>query len=209
MFRILRGAFRAANLYLMRRRQFDNLALRRYFSRNYDIHVGLYSYGCFDPWRMPGPMKVGRYCSFAGTVRSALRNHPLDALTTHPVLYEKAFGVVDTDRLEHGPPLVIEDDVWIGNNVVLLPGCKHIGRGAVIGAGSIVTRDVPAYAVMAGNPAQRLRDRFDPALAAAIEASRWWEMDLAELRILMRERPDLILHPSIEQMEDWRQAPKR
>ncbi len=192
----------AARLYLMRRRQFDNLKLRDYFRSNYNIDVGLYSYGCFDRWRMRGPMTVGRYCSIAATVRSALDNHPLDAITTHPALYEMSFGVVDADHAWQGS-LTIEDDVWIGHNAIILAGCRRIGRGAVIGAGAVVTRDVERYAVVAGNPARKLRDRFAPELAAAIEASRWWEMDLAQLRGLLRARPDLVMHPSAETVRAW------
>jgi virginiamycin A acetyltransferase len=190
----------AVRLYLMRRKQFENLKLRRYFRKRHDVEVGLYSYGCFDRWRMPGPMKVGRYCSFASTVRSALANHPIDALTTHPILYDPGLGAVD-NGMAPPEPLVIEDDVWVGHNAMILPGCKRIGRGAVIGAGSIVTSNVDRYAVMAGNPARKIRDRFPPAIAAALEASRWWELDLAELRTLVREHRDEIYHPKAALME--------
>lgn len=189
-------------VYVMRRRQFDSAPLRRYFEEKHDIKVGFYSYGCFDEWRMPGPMRVGRYCSIANTVRSALINHPIDALTTHPVLYERKFGVVDKDIVRE-VPLVIEDDVWIAHNVVILPGCKFVGRGAVIGAGSIVTQDVPRYSVMVGNPARKLRDRFDPELIEALEASCWWEMDLAQLRELLTEREGLVRRPTVEELESW------
>ena len=58
-------------LRLLRRNQFTGSFLRDFFSENYGVHVGRFSYGCFDPWRMPGPMTVGRYCSIAATVRSA------------------------------------------------------------------------------------------------------------------------------------------
>ena len=139
----LRSALLAARLYLMRRREIDSLKLRRFFCENYDIDVGLYSYGCFDRWRMPGPLRIGRYCSIGKTVRVATLNHPTEAITTHPALYERRFGVVDRDNLD-AATLIIEDDVWIGHFAMILPGCKHIGRGAVIGAGAIVTRDVPA-----------------------------------------------------------------
>jgi virginiamycin A acetyltransferase len=192
----------AARLYLMRRRQFDNVKLRRYFQDRFQIDVGLYSYGCFDQWRMPGPMRVGRYCSIAATARSVLSNHPMQALTTHPALYERAFGVVATD-LVRGEALVIEDDVWIGHNALILPGCKRIGRGAVIGAGSVVTRDVEPYAVFAGNPARMLRRRFDPGLIDAIEHSQWWELDLDGLRQLVLERPDIVFHPSAASLREW------
>lgn len=188
----------------MRRRQFDSIALRNYFRKEHDIEVGLYSYGCFDRWRMRGPLRVGRYCSIAGTVRSAMDNHTLDALTTHPVLFERAFGGVDSDMIGD-KPLIIEDDVWIGHNAIILPRCKRIGRGAVIGAGSVVTRDVDRYAVVAGNPARPLRSRFSPDLIEAVEASRWWELDIGELRRLVRERPELVYHPSVAALAAWKE----
>jgi virginiamycin A acetyltransferase len=202
MIELIKSAALALQLYLMRRREFDNLKLRRHFKKYYGIDVGLYSYGCFDRWRMPGPMKVGRYCSVARTVRSARGNHPIGALTTHPVLYERTFGVIDTD-ISLNDVLVIEDDVWIGHNVVILPGCKHIGRGAVIGAGAIVTKDVASYSVMAGNPARKLRDRFPPDLIEAVEESRWWELNLAELRKLVKSKPDAVYTPSASSVREW------
>lgn len=57
-------------------------------------------------------------------------------------------------------PLTIEDDVWIGVRVIILPGCKRIGKGAIIGAGAVVTRDVPCFAVVGGSPAKILRYRL-------------------------------------------------
>jgi len=199
---VIGSAWTALRLYLMRRNQFENVKLRNYFRERHDVDVGLYSYGCFDRWRMRGPMTVGRYCSIAQTVRTVLDNHPLDALTTHPALYEKQFGVVAESKAWTGR-LVIEDDVWIGHNAIIMPGCQHIGRGAVIGAGAIVTRNVDAYTVVAGNPARKLRDRFPPDLVEAIEASRWWELSLKELGNLARERPEVVFHPGAESLRAW------
>jgi acetyltransferase-like isoleucine patch superfamily enzyme len=186
----------------MRRRQFDNLKLRAYFRERHDIIVGLYSYGCFDRWRMPPPLRIGRYCSFANTVRVVDRNHPLEAMTTHPALYEQAFGVVDKD-LDPPPPLIVEDDVWVGHNVLILPNCKFIGRGAVLGAGAVVTKNVEPYAVMVGNPARKLRDRFPPELVEALEKSRWWELDMPQLRELVRTRPEMVFHPTPATLDAW------
>jgi acetyltransferase-like isoleucine patch superfamily enzyme len=166
-----KSVWEKGELAVLRRRQHDSLKLREIFAKRYDIHVGMQSYGCFDRWRMRGPMQVGRYCSIANTVRSALDNHPFEAMTTHPALYEKKFGVVASDRQWDGH-LSISDDVWIGHNVVLLPGCKTIGRGAIIGAGAIVTRSVEPYAIIAGNPARKLRMRFGTELIAALEQSQ-------------------------------------
>ena len=123
MISIARAAYTTFTLYLMRRREFDNQKLRSFFRERYGIDIGLYSYGCFDRWRMPGPLRIGRYCSIAKTVRSTNNNHPIDALTTHPALYERKFGVIDTDARFHGH-LTIGDDVWIGHYAVILPGCR-------------------------------------------------------------------------------------
>ena len=59
-------------------------------------------------------------------------------------------------------PLNIDEDVWIGARVVILPGCKHIGQGAIVGAGSVVTKNVPAYAIVGGNPAKVIKYRKEP-----------------------------------------------
>jgi maltose O-acetyltransferase len=56
-------------------------------------------------------------------------------------------------------PLVIESDVWIGTRVIILPGCRRIGSGSILGAGSVVTKDVPPRSVVGGNPARVLRER--------------------------------------------------
>lgn len=187
---------------IWQRNQHENQALRAYFRDKFRIDVGYYSYGCFDQWRMPGPIKVGRYCSIANTVRSAPINHPYEAMTTHPALYERKFGVVD-QNIHWDDTLIIEDDVWIGHNVMILPGCKHIGRGAIIGAGAIVTRNVDAYTIVAGNPARKLKDRFPADLIAALEASRWWELDAPQLRILAQQRSEMLFHPSVASIQEW------
>lgn len=56
-------------------------------------------------------------------------------------------------------PLVVEDDVWFGARVIILPGCKHIGKGVIVGAGAVVTKDIPDYAIVGGNPARILKFR--------------------------------------------------
>lgn len=194
----------ASKLYVrwLQRDQHRGLKIREYFRTKHRLDVGLYSYGCFDEWRMRGPIRIGRYCSIANTVRSVPINHKPDAMTTHPVLYEKAFGAVDQD-VDQGETLVIEDDVWIAHNVVILPACKFIGRGAIIGAGAIVTKNVDRYAIVAGNPARKLRDRFSPEMIAAIEASRWWELDFDQFRKLVRTRGDMVFNPTSESIAAW------
>lgn len=177
------------------RDEMESTELRAWFAKRWGVEAGLYSYGCFDPWRVPRRTRIGRYCSFAKSVRILDANHPLDALTTHPFLYEAKWGVVPKDTID--PPwLEIGDGVWLSHNVTITPGCKSIGRGAVVGAGAVVTKDVPAYAIMGGMPAKLMRMRFDDATIARIEASRWWELDKHGLKALIERDPDFAFHPS-------------
>lgn len=177
------------------RDEMESTELRAWFAARWGVEAGLYSYGCFDPWRVPRRTRIGRYCSFAKSVRILDANHPLDALTTHPFLYEAKWGVVPKDLID--PPwLEIGDGVWLSHNVTITPGCKSIGRGAVVGAGAVVTKDVPAYAIMGGMPAKLMRMRFDDATIARIEASRWWELDKHGLKALIERDPDFAFHPS-------------
>ncbi|WP_419815075.1 CatB-related O-acetyltransferase [Glacieibacterium sp.] len=178
MFKALRDKLRIRWLL---RDEYESTELRRWFAARWGVEAGLYSYGCFDPWRVPARTRIGRYCSFAKTARVLDANHPIEALTTHPFLYEARFGVVPADRIDPAW-LEIGDDVWISHNATIAPGCKSIGRGAIIGAGAVVTHDVAPYTIVAGLPARPLRARFDAETIAAIEQSRWWELDKAALR---------------------------
>lgn len=199
MMGLLRSVVDKLRLWLLTRNEYENLALRRWFAERFQVEVGLYSYGCFDRWRFPARTRIGRYCSFAKTARILDANHPLDALTTHPYLYEKRFGVVPKDLID--PEWInIEDGVWVSHNATISPGCKHIGRGAIIGAGAVVTKNVPAYAIVVGMPGKVLRFRFDAETQAAIEATRWWELDKAGLAALARRNPEVLMHPTIESL---------
>lgn len=127
--------------------------LRRIQREQYGVEIGAYSYG---PLLRPGVLcrgsSVGRYCSFAEGVSVYRRNHPMDRLSTHPFFFNPEFGHVPFGIPE--TPLEIGHDVWIGAHAIILPKCRVIETGAVIGAGAVVTKDVPAYAVVAGNPAK-------------------------------------------------------
>jgi virginiamycin A acetyltransferase len=193
---LVSSAINKLRLRLLRRNEMESLQLRKFFSENYDINVGLYSYGCFDPWRISHHTTIGRYCSFAKSARVLNANHPIDAISTHPFMYQPSFGVTDRDPLNYNH-LVVEDDVWVGHNATITPGCATIGRGAIIGVGAVVTRSVAAYSIVTGAPARLLRMRFDDDLIAAIEATRWWEMDKASFAERFRAHPDVFFHPTI------------
>lgn len=186
-------------LRLLLRDEYESRRLRAYFKDRWNIDVGLYSYGCFDRWRIPPNTVIGRYCSFARTARIIDANHPADALTTHPFLYERKFGLVAEDSMTPRPA-VVGDDVWMGANAIATPGCKSIGRGAIIGAGAVVTRDVPAYAIVAGNPARLLRYRFEPEMIEAIETSAWWTLSKQELGKVIADAPETVFQPTPERL---------
>ena len=174
----------------------DSRFLRRYFAARHDIVIGNYTFGAFDRWRMSAGTRIGRYGSIAESARIVDANHPMDALSTHPCFYLQAWGLIDADRVA-ATPIVVEDDVWLGHNSIVLPGCKHIGRGAVVGAGAVVTKDVLPYAIMAGVPARIVRFRFAPDVIAAIERTRWWEHDVAELRLAAQAAPTFLTEPDV------------
>ena len=97
-------------------------------------------------------------------------------VTTHDFVTSPAYGRL-TQKVRMAPqkpPPVIGNDVWIGINAVIMRGVT-IGDGAVIGANTVVSRDVPPYAIVGGNPAQHIRDRFTPSQVAALNRIRWWD----------------------------------
>ena len=155
--------------------------LRRIFTDYHQIEIGLYSYGgCFDPYSMASFMKMGRYCSVAEGVRVFNANHPLEFKSMHPFFYNPAFEYVQEELIDRGR-LTVGNDVWIGCNAIIMPSVKHVGDSAVIGAGAVVTKDVPDFAVVAGNPAKIIKYRFTEEARKQIKKSRWWEKDVNEL----------------------------
>ncbi len=150
--------------------------LREIFKKDYGITIGYGTYGCFNTSNIPSGVVFGNYCSIADGVKIFRANHPTDFFTTHPLFYNPIMGMQKKDNLNR-PNLIIGNDVWIGANAIILPSVKKIGNGAVIGAGSIVTKDIPAYTIIAGNPAKEVRKRFNINQVNYIESTHWWEFN--------------------------------
>ena len=139
--------------------------------------MGDYSYAMNDADIMH--TQIGRFCSIAAHTRLNPGNHPLDRVMLSHVGYRSA-------RYDMGPddaalfawrqqsPVTLGHDVWIGHGAIILPGVT-LGNGAVAGAGAIVTKDVPAFTIVAGNPAQMLRVRFAVPIVQALERIAWWD----------------------------------
>ncbi|MFB9263484.1 chloramphenicol acetyltransferase [Bradyrhizobium erythrophlei] len=136
---------------------------------------------------------IGKFCSIAAMTRINPGNHPMHRATQAHFTYRASAYFPDErdDRdffnWRRAHHVHIGHDVWIGHGAVILPG-RNIGTGAVVAAGAIVTKDVPAYTIVAGNPARPIKPRFPEAVAARLIALAWWDWDHETLR---RALPDL------------------
>jgi virginiamycin A acetyltransferase len=158
-----------------------SLTLRRLFQQYYHVVIGLYSYGgCFAVGAIDRYTVIGRYCSIADHVRVFNRNHPMEFKSTHAFFYNHQMGIVPENKVDY-IPLQIGHDVWIGYGAIILPSVTSIGTGSVVGAGSVVTKDVPPYAIVGGNPAKIIRYRFSQPVIETLLIERWWEKDIQEI----------------------------
>ena len=180
-----------------------------------NIEVGEWTYHSDDrapddraraiaPYLYPGAperLVIGRFCAIAeGAVFvTEAANHPMRGVTTYP------FAIFDPVRragyaasVSRARDTVVGHDVWIGRDALILPGAR-IGSGAIVGARAVVAGEVPPYAVVAGNPARRIRTRFAEEEVAALLALAWWDwpaerigaamplLEAGDVRALVRE----------------------
>lgn len=164
---------------------FYSQVIRDLYKELHGLEIGYGTYGgCWNNSAMWwNNIKIGRYCSFSGNVFCGTGNHPMNIFTTHPIVYDTWVAGAASNRLHGGDTrsLTIGHGVWMGEGAIILAGCKKIGNGAVIGAGSVVTHDVPPYAIVVGNPAKILRYRLTPEQIKKVEASQWWLLDKNEI----------------------------
>ena len=147
----------------------------------FGVDIGAWTYGaCFERGTFSPKTTIGRYVSIGPGVRRHGRNHPLGRKSMHPIFYNKRMGVLDEDQVEY-TECEIEHDSWLGHNAIITPRVSRIGLGAVVAAGAVVTKDVPDFAVVAGNPAKIIRYRFDEKVQQEVRDSRWWECNRDQL----------------------------
>jgi len=122
--------------------------------------------------------EVGAFCSIASDVCVGMGTHDLAKLSTSPLFTEKYNGT-GYSWVEQTPfpfeKVIVGNDVWIGERAMIMGG-KTVGDGAVIGAGAVVTKDVPPYAIVGGVPAKVIRYRFPEEIIDRLEASKWWNL---------------------------------
>lgn len=148
----------------------------------------------------PFPIEIGRYCALASNITIMPAGHPIDRLTSCGLDYARML-IFDEYLKDKGksikktptPPLkplpIIGNDVWIASDVVLSRGIT-IGTGAVIAAKSVVTKDVPPYALVAGIPAVIKKYRFNDVLCKKLLDSQWYNYDLADFCHLDTTNPE-------------------
>lgn len=155
---------------------------------------------------------IGAYCSIGSDVLIGVRKHPTDMISTHPAFYanNKAFETY-ADRMycDELPNIEIGNDVWIGSKSTVL-GNIRIGDGAVVAYGSVVTKDVPPYAIVGGVPARIIKYRFDKEIIDRLLEIKWWELsdDFFKKYFRLMHDPYEFIHSYLENqvlIEQFRQ----
>lgn len=120
--------------------------------------------------------EIGKYCAVSWNTTINAVGHPSDHLTVSAFPYVPYVGNFVQERTQQYQKVIIRNDVWIGANSVIMPGVT-IGNGAIIGAGAIVTRNVPDYAIVAGVPAKIIKYRFSEDIIKKLLELKWWDLD--------------------------------
>ncbi len=138
-----------------------------------DVRLGAFTY--INPQSDVRSAHIGRFSSIADGVYISPNRHPKNWLSTHPVIIKRSATVYsDSARL-----VTIGNDVWIGSRATIMGGTT-IGDGAIVGANSVVTRDVPPYAIVTGAPARVMSYRFDESAIEQFLRLKWWNYNIVE-----------------------------
>lgn len=133
---------------------------------------------------------IGNFVSIAegATFIMGAANHRMNSITTYPfnIMNEdwRKCSTPHIDELPHKGDTVVGNDVWIGHNAVIMPGV-HIGDGAIIGAYSVVAKDIPPYAIAVGNPARVIKFRFDDEMIDLLLKFKWWNKEENEIKEIL------------------------
>jgi phosphonate metabolism protein (transferase hexapeptide repeat family) len=150
--------------------------------------------------------RIGKFCAIASDVRINALNHPMDRISQHKITYRPneyfLYAKVDKEFREARKSAVVEigHDVWIGHGAIILPGIR-IDHGAVIAAGAVVTKDVEAFALVAGVPAKRIKWRFAKSIRTRIIKLAWWDWPHDQLATAVEDMRQLSVEGFLEKWE--------
>jgi acetyltransferase-like isoleucine patch superfamily enzyme len=130
--------------------------------------------------------EIGKFCSVAWNCTIGGAQHPLHRLTTSFFPFDKTYGIVNETELSeiegaYSKPIIIGNDVWIAAGVQVLRGV-NVGDGAVLGGGTIITKDVPPYEIWAGVPAKKIGQRFSDEIIAELMEIKWWDLPIDDIK---------------------------
>lgn len=199
------GLYRMSFLSRLKQRiKGEKLTLQERFPQ-YEIGRASYGNPVVRSWKEGAVLRIGSFCSIAAGVKIFLGGeHRTDWVTTFPFskLWPEKAGHIPGHPKTRGD-VIIGNDVWIGADAVIMSGVR-IGHGAVVGTRALVTRDVPPYAIVAGNPASIIRMRFPEDVVKSLLEIGWWEWSDEKIarymHLLLSDRIDGF----IEQAKDQR-----
>lgn len=169
------------------------------FITNPNISVGDYTYYAGrDPaanfetenvmFALTSKLTIGKFCQLAYGTKFLLSdaNHQMSGFSAFPffIFGKMGEGCPEWEQYELSLPnkgdTVIGNDVWFGHESLIMPAVK-VGDGAIVGARAVVTKDVPPYAIVGGNPAKIIRKRFSDKIIDQLLEIRWWDWDYAKI----------------------------
>ena len=145
-------------------------------------------------------VSIGKYCALSWNISATGNIHDYGRVSSHPFPDFVSFGIVEKNvPLEH-KTITLGNDVWIGANVCILSGVK-IGDGAIVGAGSVVTKDIPSYAIAVGNPAKVIKYRFSEEHIARLLKIQWWNWPDDQIRANIEVFHEQLSDKTLRKME--------
>ncbi|WP_208110903.1 CatB-related O-acetyltransferase [Flavobacterium sp. 245] len=162
----VRGRMQAVQWRLDNKHNFTSLSIN--VKKSEIIKVGKFSYGELNVeyfGNKDEALHIGNFVSIASNVVFILGgNHQINTFTTYPIKAHFVEKFSEIDAQTKGP-IILEDEVWLGSNTIVMSGVT-IGKGAIVAAGSVVTKDVPPFSIVGGNPAKFIRWRIPEDLIA-------------------------------------------
>lgn len=187
----LKPFVKASNIIVGDYTYFDD---RRYGPDKFEEYNVLYNYDFAKV-----KLIIGKFCAIAAETRFIMTgDHKLDAISTYPFPifgqgWESAFNVYN---LPVKGDIVVGNDVWFGYDSLIKNGVT-IGNGAIIATRAVVVKDVPAYSIVAGNPAKVVKMRFDDATIERLQKIAWWDWDIEKINCNLK----LICNLDVDQLE--------